>query len=160
MSSSISLCSAHCNSLHLVPAEICSHNNDILLESFFLCSWPECLSIFHHVSANKNTKKANCRNVLSLCLIQGTVHLSWFWEREGRSPWLGLLPRSRWIASGPHQPHGLDTEETRRAPAPLAQHMMVCGPLWCGCGFRSPSSPSVGVWPGHQCGQHCHLKEQ
>lgn len=97
-------------------------------------------------------KKANCRRVLSLYSV-------WFWERE-RGSIVGFTRRSRCVVDGPHQPHESDPGGAQGAPAPLSLHGMVCSPPWCGCGLRSPTSPLMGVWPGHQCGQRCHLKEQ
>lgn len=101
--SSNSLCSAQCNSFNLAPAEMCSHNNDVLFQSIFLCSWPERLSRFHSVSANNNNKKSRLQNCLQLIC---SARLSWLWGRG--SPWLDLLHGLRCAVGRPHQPHALD----------------------------------------------------
>lgn len=75
-------------SLHPVPAEICSHNKDILFQSFPPCSWPECLSILHCVSANNknnnnNNTKGRYHKSSQLMIGLQDAPFSWFWEERG-----------------------------------------------------------------------------
>lgn len=148
--SSNSLCSAQCNSFNLAPAEMCSHNNDVLFQSIFLCSWPERLSRFHSVSANNNNKKKQISELSS-------AHLQCLFELVlgERIPIVGFAPWTE-VCCG------------QTPPAPCTWpgwcwwscRVMLCRAGWCCCCFCSSSSPSVGAWPGHQCGQCCCLKEQ